>query len=213
MEKIIAIVAHNDDQILSAGGTLAKFAKKGATIKTIVFSYGEMSNPYLKKEVIRKERIKEGKISDKIIGGKGLTYLGIKEGQFDKEIKEKKTEEKLEKIIKKEKPTIILTHSIRDIHPDHKAVSRLIHKMVKEKKIKCATYTFNVWSLVRLKKRNLPKMTVDISSTFNTKIKAALAHKSQKMSLGMLLWKIILNNWLNGILHGYKFGEVFYKIN
>ncbi len=213
MEKILAIVAHNDDQILSAGGSLAKFSKQGARVKTVVFCYGEGSHPHMKKNVIRKERIKEAKISDKIIGGKGITYFGLNDGSFDKEIKEQKIEQKLLAIIKKEKPTMIFTHGPEDVHPDHKAVAKLIEKMINNKKIKCPVYTFNVWSLIRLRKRNLPKMVIDISDFMNLKIKAALVQKSQRMTMGVLLWKIIMNNWFSGLIHGHKFAEVFYRIN
>ena len=71
MADILVLCAHNDDQVIGAGGALLKYAKEGKTFKTIVFSYGEF-HPYLKTRVISKIREKEGIKSDKILKGSGI---------------------------------------------------------------------------------------------------------------------------------------------
>jgi LmbE family N-acetylglucosaminyl deacetylase len=45
---VLVIVAHNDDHIIGAGGTLAKYAQEGKKVRTIIMSYGESSHPHLK---------------------------------------------------------------------------------------------------------------------------------------------------------------------
>ncbi len=211
-ETILAIAAHNDDHIIGAGGALTKYAKEGKRVRTIICSFGEKSHPYLRKEVIVKRRVTESLKADKIMGGAGIAYFGIREGHFEDDFKQRDVAKKLSWIIKKEKPSKIFTHGVDDFHPDHRAVNRLVMKLISQGKIACPVYSFEVWSLLKLRNRNFPRLVVDISKTFNTKIKAFLVHESQTFAIWSLLWKLILKDWLSGIIHGYKYAEVFYRL-
>jgi len=210
-ETILAIGAHNDDHVIGAGATLAKFAKQGKRVKTVVFSFGEF-HPYMKKEVVIEKRMKEFLAGDKILGGSGVAYFGCRDGKVEIDIKEKNIEEKLAWLIKREKPSTIFTHGFDDAHPDHHAVHKLVMKLIEKKKIKCPVYSFDVWSLVKIKKRNLPRLVVDVSDTFNLKIKSFLSHESQKVVIWAMLWKIIAKDWFSGFVNGYRYAEVFYRI-
>jgi LmbE family N-acetylglucosaminyl deacetylase len=209
-ENILAICAHNDDQIIGVGGTLAKYSKQGKKVSTLIFSYGENSHPHLKPSVIIKTRVKESHKSDKIIGGSGICYLGLKEGRFLSD--KNKVKKKLIKIIRQKRPSKIFTHSRDDPHPDHKAVFKIISEIINETKINSDFYTFDVWNPIRLRKRNLPKLVVDITSTFDKKIKACRIHKSQKMALLTLMWNVYVKAIVNGWSNNVKYAEVFYKI-
>ncbi len=210
-EKILIICAHNDDQVFGIGGTIAKYAKQGKTVKTVIFSFGELSHPHLKPEVIIKRRVKESLDADKILGGKGIRYLGLKEGRFPKEIEKKGIKKIITNIIRKEKPGKIFTHSINDAHPDHRAVYHFVRELTGEIKYKGDIYLFGVWSPVRIKNRNIPKMVVDITGTFGKKIKAIKAHKSQQLTILSLLWNVYLRAIMNGWSSNCRYAEVFYK--
>ncbi|MDO8660733.1 MAG: PIG-L family deacetylase, partial [Candidatus Woesearchaeota archaeon] len=81
-QTILTICAHNDDQIVGAGGTLAKYAAEGKRIRTVICSFGESSHPHLKREIIVERRVKESLRADKILGGSGVAYFGLAEGKF-----------------------------------------------------------------------------------------------------------------------------------
>ena len=210
-QTVLCLAAHNDDQIVGAGGALIKYAREGKRIRTVVFSYGEL-HLIKRKEVIIKQRMKECAKSDKIMGGSGIIYLGCRDGKIGEDIKKEKIIKKLTEIIKKEKPIKIFTHSLDDAHPDHRSVYRLVMKLIDKKVIKCSVYSFDVWSVVKFKNRNYPRLVVDISDTFNTKVKAFLVHESQALAIWSLLWKMIFKDWLAGLIHGYKYAEVFYRL-
>ena len=214
-KTILSLAAHNDDHVIGAGGALTKYAREGIKTKTIIFSYGVKSQPHLKEEVIKEKRIKESIKADKLMSGSGVKYLGVKEGKFDDEFRRLKIAKKIADIIKKEKPIKIFTHGLDDAHPDHRAVYRLVRKLILQGKIKCPVYSFEVWSLFKLRKRNVPRLIVDTSKTFNVKVRAFLVHESQLQlwMLGMwaLLWKLIVKDWLSGLIHGYRYAEVFYR--
>jgi len=211
-ETILIICAHNDDNVFGLGGTIAKYAKQGKTVKTVIFSFGEKSHPHLKPEIIAKTRVKEAMKSDKILGGKEIMFLGVKEGKFSETIEKMGIKEKIKKIIAKEKPTKIFTHSINDAHPDHRAVYYFMKELFEEIDYKGDVYLFGVWSPVRIKDRDLPKMVVDVTSTFDKKIKAIKSHESQQITILSLLWNVYLRAIMEGWTNNCRYAEVFYKL-
>ena len=211
-ENILFFCAHNDDQIVGAGGTIAKYSKEGKKIITVIFSYGEKSHPWMKAEHIINVRIKEAIDSNNIIGGKDVIFYDLKEGNFMNDYKNKGIEDKIIKLVKEFKPEKIFFHSEEDPHPDHIAVNKFIMGLIKKDIIKCDVYSFDVWTFIDFKSKTKPKMVVDISKTFKTKIKAFKTHESQKFALFSLLWSVYLKAFLNGISYGYKYAEVFNKV-
>ncbi len=210
-ETILFICAHNDDQIIGGGGTFAKYANEGKNLKTVIFAYGEKSHPHLQAKHVVAMRIKEARESDKILGGKGLIFLGMKEGKFIND--SERIKEQLLTIIKKEKPTKIFTHSVDDFHPDHRAVHKIFTELMAEQKLKCEVYTFDVWNPLKILKRNVPKLVVDITDTFATKLKAYEAHESQVNLPGMLpfRFRMRIDAWLNGWSNHSRYAELFHK--
>ncbi|MEM4710681.1 MAG: PIG-L family deacetylase [Candidatus Woesearchaeota archaeon] len=211
-ESIMIICAHSDDQTFGPGGTVAKYAKEGKKIFTIIFSYGHISAPLLKKEVIISARVKEAKDVDKYMGGNGVIFLGLEENRFIEDFKNKKMYPKLKKLILEKKPSIIFTHSHDDPHPDHRALNKLLLETLDKMRYKCDVYAFDIWTIFNVKKQNYPKIVVDISNTFNMKIKALKMFKSQKLSLFSLMWSVYLKAWILGKQNRVKFAEIFYKI-
>src|SRR5512137_1126917 len=85
-ETILVFCAHSDDQILGPGATIAKYAKEGKEVKTIIFTYGEAALPWLQREEAIKTRVAGAQKADKVIKGSGVTFLGIDEARFNESI-------------------------------------------------------------------------------------------------------------------------------
>ena len=209
----ISFCAHNDDHTIAAGGTLAKYAKEGKRFATYIFSYGEKSHPWLKPIETAHMRYKESLISEKVLGGKDMYYLGIPEGKFKDDKNAGIIKEKIKEVVRQDKPEKIFTHSIDDPHPDHRAVFGLVIESLKEIHYAGDVYSFEVWNPVNLVKRQNPKMVVDISDTFPIKVKSFYKHKSQKTTMVGLWWKIYLHNFLSGLSNQCEYAEVFYKVD
>jgi len=211
-EAIVVFCAHNDDQIVGAGGTLAKYADEGKDFYTVIFSYGESSHPHLKNHITKSMRIKEAAKSDQILGGKAIYYFGLREGKFPKDIKEKRVKQGIKNMIKSKKPLKIFTHSKDDPHPDHRAVNKTVRAVLEEIDYRGDVYSFDVWNPVNIRERHKPKLVVDVSKTFNKKIEAFKAHKSQKPALITLTWSLYFRAMINGLQNRCRYAEVFYKI-
>ena len=211
-KNVIVFCAHPDDQIFGPGGTIAKYAKSGMDIITVIFSYGESSHPWLKEEVTVDMRVDETLKAQKVFGGKNTIFFGLKEGNFLNDSKTFKINSKIVNLIKKYKPIKIFTHTELDPHPDHKNVAKLVIKAFDSMRYFCDVYTFGVWNPINTKDNENPKLVVDISDTFKTKLKALRCFKSQSMAMISLLWSVYSKAFFHGLIHHHKFAEVFYKI-
>jgi LmbE family N-acetylglucosaminyl deacetylase len=212
-KPVFIICAHSDDEILGPGGTIAKYSKEGIDVHTFIMSYGEMSHPWMIENHTIKTRVKEAQNADKVIGGKSVTFLGLREGNFIKQAKEKKIMSRLRKRIMELNPSKILTHSLNDPLPDHRAVLEIVKKTISKLKKKPDVYSFAIWNPISIKKRNRPKLIVDISQTYHLKVKALMCFKSQKLSIYQLLPSVTIQNFLAGIHNGKRFVETFYKVD
>ncbi len=210
-DAILVICAHSDDQILGCGGTMAKFAKKGIPVYTIIMSYGEKSHPHIQEEFIIKKRVKEAQVANDIIQGKKVFFLGLKEGKFETCAKETNAEEKLLNLFDILKVKTIFTHSSFDAHPDHIFTHKLVKSLVKNKDT--LLYTFTVWNMLKgmNKLNDSPKLVIDITDTWKTKINALHAFQSQKMQMSLPYVQTYINAFFNGLNYGYRFAEVFIK--
>ena len=210
--KILVFCAHPDDQIFGPGGTIARYAKEGKKIYTYIFSYGEMYPIWVKQKINIGVRVKEAQDADKVIGGSGVTFFGLKEGQFFKEYQEKKLNEKIKRILLQKNPEKIFIHSINDPHPDHKAIYTIITSLVDVLGLKTEIYSFDVWNPINFRERNEPKMFVDISKTFKLKLKALHCFRSQQVPLLFLLWSVYVRGFINGIRSSNLVAERFIKV-
>ena len=209
-ENILIFCAHSDDQILGVGGTSAVYSKQGKNVITIIFSYGELS--HLKKEIIKKKRIRESENASKMIGSKEVIFLGLPDSKISSKIEEMDIKNKVKELIKKYKPIKIFTHTPSDPLPDHKSVNEVVISAIKELKIKTPLFGFDIWNLYNIKEKDKPLFFVDVSETFWTKIKALRLFKSQLHIIIYFLPIIFLRAKLAGRQNNCRYAERFYKL-
>ena len=110
--NVLAIGAHPDDIEYGCCGTILKHVKRGDNVFFIVLSQGERSG---NKDLRKKEAIESAKTM-----GSQLFIFDFPDtniGQSHEVIEE------IEKIVKKINPDRIYTHSIKDVHQDHRNVA------------------------------------------------------------------------------------------
>ncbi len=209
-EKIVVFSAHSDDFVIGAGGTIAKYTQQKDKVLAVVFSYGELSHPWLKKKVVQKMRYKETEDASKLLRCKSIFY-DLREGKFLDDYKAKNLKESLVQLLEKEKPTKVFTHSHEDPHPDHRAVHEMTLEVFNELKEKPEVYMYSIWNPVSFKTQ-YPSLYVDVSKTFSLKLKSLWKFKSQKVHVSypfvLLMYKAIKD----GIKMRARFGEHFFRI-
>ncbi len=215
-KSVLVTCAHPDDEIFGPGGALIKWAKEGAAITTVIYTYGHLTHPHLKDEVIAAIRAKEALEADKRIGGGGIVFLGLREGRFVKDFG--KARPRLEAAFMKHSPEMVLTHSPDDPHPDHRAVAKTTLAVYDAMKLKCPVYSFPVWNIVNFAAARTPRLVVDTSGAFAEKIGALKLFQSQITPFpGTILTSLLylythVRDFANGVRYGHHFAEVFYKV-
>ena len=210
---ILVFCAHSDDQAVGMGGTLARYSREGKDVIVVIFSNGASSHPHLKPEFVGRIREKESKACNNVLGVKKTIFFNLVDTKYKDEIKLHSIEEKIKRLIIKYKPEKIFTHSLDDPHIDHRDVYAVVKKVFDELRYDGELYSFNVWNLWNIRKTYKPKLYVDISSTFKTKLRALKCFPSQKLQMQWpLTWTVYIKAIIFGIKHHCKFAERFFKI-
>jgi LmbE family N-acetylglucosaminyl deacetylase len=121
-EKVLAVVAHPDDEILGCGGTLIKHILNSDKVKVVFTSDSESSRfsniDNLSKRIVKRQEIAK-KVSEKLNFDSPvfLNFANLMLSRDDITSMNKM----LKDIILSYKPTIIYTHFPNDIHHDHRA--------------------------------------------------------------------------------------------
>lgn len=131
-KKILLIVAHPDDEIIAAGGTLIRAEQENIDTYVCCLSKGELgifSRNY--QENIVEVRENEYEEAMKYVGVSKYYHFNIPDTRF---VNNKKRVEKIvSKLIEDINPQCIITHDPSGIsnHPDHILTSRVVYEIVK----------------------------------------------------------------------------------
>jgi LmbE family N-acetylglucosaminyl deacetylase len=161
--KVLAIGAHPDDIELGCGASLKLLKEKGCKVYMLVLSRGEASGD---PEVREREcaQSAETLCVDKLFFGY-LQDTRISDG-FE-------TIAQIEKVLKETKANLVFTHDFKDGHQDHRNASRATISAAR-----------NVDKVLLYESPSafrdfFPQVFVDVTSTFDTKMKALEAFGSQ----------------------------------
>lgn len=178
---ILCIVAHPDDVELCCAGTVFKHIALGHTVGIIDLTAGELGtrgNATL--------RAKEAAAASKIMGITVRENLGLPDGFFDLS---KSNKESIIRVIRKYKPSIVITNAIHDRHPDHGRGSQLVEEscflaglpkieMDKEGQSLEAWRPKQVYHMIQ-DNYIAPDICVDITPYIDNKTAAIMAYQSQ----------------------------------
>ena len=161
--NVFAIGAHPDDVELGCGGILALLKKKGHKIYILVLTKGEASGDPLVRE-------KECYLSAEILKADKLFFGNLKDTKITDGIE---TIAEIEKVVKITQPEIVFSHGTKDRHQDHRnaglatlSASRHCHKVL-------------LYESPDALRNFCPQVFVDVSSSFEVKLKALEAFSSQ----------------------------------
>ncbi len=122
---LMAVGAHIGDMELSCGGVLAAHALRGDHIITVALTGGEKGNPpHLSVADYRRQKEDEAKAFAERLRGEAIVFP-----YPDGELTDDDTVcFELCDVIRKYKPTVVMTHWGGSIHKDHEAASQIVKK-------------------------------------------------------------------------------------
>jgi bacillithiol biosynthesis deacetylase BshB1 len=173
---ILAFGAHPDDVELFAGGTMAKMAALGYLTGIVDMSRGERGTrgtPELRK--------REAAKAAKILGLQIRENLAFADGNVPVTPGARL---KVIRVLRKYRPSVVLTHYWEDRHPDHANTSRLVAEAVHHAglaKIRTGQQRYRPQTLLffKLPTNLAPSFVVDVSDFSEQRRAAIAAYRSQ----------------------------------
>jgi len=160
--NILAIGAHPDDIEFGCGGTLIKYAKAGHKVNLLVLTSGGIGGD-------SGTRVKEQEDSIKNLKAENLFWGGFKDTEL---VDNRQLILKIEEVVGKVKPDLVLLNYLDDIHQDHRAAS---HAGVSATRYVREVLFFEVPTT-----RNFePDIFVDIGDILDEKLNLLKVHASQ----------------------------------
>ena len=188
-KKLLAVVAHPDDESFGFGGTLAKYAKEGVDIHVLCATKGEHGEGGGNLGLIREKEIRT---ASKILGVKRVDFLGYIDGTLCNNLYHE-IAQKVERKIAEFKPQVILTFDRLGIsgHIDHVAMSLITTYVCQKYQDQLSLYYYCVCKEYTDKNSDyfiyFPPgyefkdidVIIDTKAVWELKVAAMEAHKSQ----------------------------------
>jgi LmbE family N-acetylglucosaminyl deacetylase len=196
-KRAMSIHAHPDDQEFTIGGTLAKWAKAGCEIISVIITNGDSGSNAPEhdasyKPILAELRKKEQLAANEVLSIKETVFLGYPDGELEATIPLRK---ELTRLIRKFKPSTVLAGNPEAWfygneylnHPDHRAAAQAACEATFPSAgsrlmfVDLLTEGYEPHDPNRLYIHGTDKADtwVDISETLDVKIKALQQHASQ----------------------------------
>jgi LmbE family N-acetylglucosaminyl deacetylase len=118
--RIAVIAAHPDDEVLGAGGTLARHARNGDEVHAVVVAEGASSRyEHDVKELLQKAGLRAAEE----IGFSSIRFEGLADQRLD-ELPLIDVTQRIEAILEELDPEVVYTHFPGDVNTDHGVVAR-----------------------------------------------------------------------------------------
>ena len=123
--RLLAVLAHPDDETYRAGGTLALLARRGVRVWVLCATRGERGVPGLSPEQAGRVRQAELECACRALGIEPPRFLGYLDGDLQR-VDDDQAIEQVVRVVREVRPQVLLTWSPDGLsgHPDHIAVSR-----------------------------------------------------------------------------------------
>ncbi|PZS24566.1 MAG: PIG-L domain-containing protein [Pseudonocardiales bacterium] len=195
VERALVVVAHPDDADFWAGGTLARWSAAGIAVTYLILTDGDAGgfDPATPREDIPRIRRSEQKAAARILGVHDVRFLGLAEGTI---VQGAELRRQIVRVIRLVRPRRLLTWSPQwnwsrfrtSCHVDHRATGEVTLTAAYPDAGNAFAHpdlidseSLDPWEVEEIWMLNArqPNHYVDVTETFNSKIEALRAHRSQ----------------------------------
>ena len=195
-QQILVILAHPDDPEFFCGGTLARWAQAGHEINYVLLTCGDKGrndhNHHIDSEELCAIRHAEQRNAADVLGGvKSIQFMDLPDGYLIPSLELRRD---VTRIIRQFKPDVLVTCDPQNLfatyglnHPDHRAAGQVVldavfpaagNELFFPELLKEGWQPHSpkeVWASLT----SQPNVTLDVTDTWETKIRALKEHKSQ----------------------------------
>ncbi|MEW6405061.1 MAG: PIG-L deacetylase family protein [Chloroflexota bacterium] len=205
--KILVILAHPDDPEFFCGATLARWARAGHEITYQLLTCGDKGwNPKTPEDITPDAlcalRHKEQHAAAAVIGAKSVLFMDLPDGYLIPSLDLRRD---IVSVIRREKPDILVTCDPQTLfaayginHPDHRACGQIVLDAVFPAagspfffpELLTDGYLPHMPKEVWVSLTNQHNTAIDVTDTWEIKLKAILEHKSQVQDVDLLLQRM-----------------------
>ena len=180
--RVVVIAAHPDDELLGAGGTLARHVRDGDEVHAIIVADGAGSR-YPDELVSTLE--KQARRAAEVIGFTSLQFLSLPDQRLDT-VPLIELTQRLEGVLDEIEPGTVYTHFPEDVNADHRLVSRCAWTACRpyarpqlQKFAVFETPSSTEWAWPMPGTEFRPNQFVDVTDTLETKIAAMECYETE----------------------------------
>jgi LmbE family N-acetylglucosaminyl deacetylase len=179
---VLVVAPHEDDEVLGAGGTMARFAHEGARVAVVVLTRGFFPQSTEEEESLLRE---EAARAHQILKVAETIFLDFPAAALDT-VPHRDLNRAMNELYQRLSPTHVLIPFLGDIHRDHQAafLSAMVMCRPNGGHLPRSAWTYETlsetnWNAPPLTPGFLPNTYIDITEYLETKIKAFQAYRSQ----------------------------------
>ena len=186
--NVLCVAAHPDDEVLGAGGTMAKHAAEGDDVEVLLVSDGAMARYETETEAARErraERRSEAEAAGEILGVSDVTVLDYWGNQLD-DVAFIDVVRDVESKVDAFQPSVIYTHHSGDLNVDHELVARAVRTAARptagspvDRILSFETLSSTEWGMPSPDNAFQPTTFVDIGEHLDRKMEAINAYESE----------------------------------
>jgi LmbE family N-acetylglucosaminyl deacetylase len=180
--RVLVVAPHGDDEVLGAGGTLARLAAEGSDIHVAIVTRGY---PPLFSDAFTAQVQREIRDAHEVLGVRNTLFLDFPAAGLDG-VPHRDLNAALLQTIRSVRPDVMFVPFAGDIHLDHQRVSasalvaaRPCHSFAPERIYAYETLSETNWNAPQSSPTFAPNVFVDISAHLETKLTAMQRFTSQ----------------------------------
>lgn len=204
--RVMVFAPHPDDEAAGPGGTLARHAQQGDTVRVVVTTDGTNGDPDKRYEAGEYAELRraESRAGLRELGLDDVDYWGFPDGFELSESDLALGVEKATDALRAFEPDVVYLPWERDGHPDHHALHVVVTRALDQLGGKTLALGYEVWNAM------IPEVIVDITATAEQKRRALQAHRSQTGYVQIDATLLGLAAYRSQVhLKGKGFGEAF----
>lgn len=183
--QVLCVVTHPDDEVLGVGGTLARHADRGDSVRVLVLSEAEPSRhdevtPEVEERIA--ERRENTRRACRRLGVEAVEFEEFPDNELDK-LSLLSVVKAVEETVENCEPDTVYTHHYGDLNVSHELTCRAVTTAARplpetsvERVLAFETLSTSEWSVPRPCNSFQPNVFVDISDQLDAKMAALEEH-------------------------------------
>lgn len=213
-QRALVICAHDDDEVIALGGTIRKLVNAGVQVTTMILAVGNEGYTRLadKKNIVVRRR-RERRQAQAILGTAG--YLAYDYHDFDN-LDCEDVYRKIMRAVRRVRPHIVFTHLPTD-YLAHRTLAKVAPEAIWQAGWECSLDLGRPWTVNRLYQFSVleliakPSHLIDITDTFQAKLRAMKAYRSQHAVVAGIIAQIEAKARAYGSLIGVPYAEALVR--